>query len=356
MKYNSSENVNINKDDKHLDNEYENGKLSIKSDGNWLAIANLTYDNDDSDIKDQTLKILTDAQNILLRHHMKLENNSLFVTVYLSTMSDFNEFNEIYNNFFKDTNFPPARVALATRMKKPSKIKLSILNNMDTTQRKNLTVTSFSYWAPANIAKYSQSISLENRFHLISGQISLIPSNLNLFKESIIKESTLSLQHTRKISGALSPIHIANSDLFMRIQSSICYFTSFENFDVCRKVLQTTHEIMLEKSIDAGGNIGDEQPQQLYLHVDSLPKNASVEWQTTYVDTSNDNNSYDTDDDYDDDNDNKKIHKSHHNTFVFWDTKSPLNSTFDVSPQTLACTVYYTTSTTVQLSKFFFFI
>lgn len=70
-------------------------------------------------------------------------------------MSDFPVVNPIYAKYFTFP-LPPSRVTISTNI--PEKVRLSAI--ISTRPRTGLHVQSRSFWAPANIGPYSQSISV----------------------------------------------------------------------------------------------------------------------------------------------------------------------------------------------------
>jgi diphthine-ammonia ligase len=92
---------------------------------------------------------------VLLGHHHLSFENIITITLLLQDMSDFTLINPIYSTYFPFF-LPPSRVTISTTF--PEKVRLSAI--ISSLPRTGLHVQSRSYWAPANIGPYSQSISV----------------------------------------------------------------------------------------------------------------------------------------------------------------------------------------------------
>ncbi|KAF2209877.1 hypothetical protein CERZMDRAFT_113618 [Cercospora zeae-maydis SCOH1-5] len=132
-------------------------------------------------------------------------------TIVLRNMDDFASVNPIYGSYFSKPN-PPARVTVACADVLPENALLSISIIIESGKREGLHVQSRSYWAPANIGPYSQSIkhvaSGEQSGHrvYVAGQIPLNPASMQLPDHSsergsldFILQSVLALQHLDRI-------------------------------------------------------------------------------------------------------------------------------------------------------------
>jgi 2-aminomuconate deaminase len=64
------------------------------------------------DIKEQTRAVIENIQNILKEAGLGLEN-LVDLTVFLVDMKDYAEFNQVYNEYFKDPSKGPARTTIA---------------------------------------------------------------------------------------------------------------------------------------------------------------------------------------------------------------------------------------------------
>jgi diphthine-ammonia ligase len=91
----------------------------------------------------------------LLQQQNLAFQNIITITLLLQDMSDFTLVNPIYSTYFP-LALPPSRVTISTTISE--KVRLSAI--ISSRPRTGLHVQSRSYWAPANIGPYSQSISV----------------------------------------------------------------------------------------------------------------------------------------------------------------------------------------------------
>ena len=137
-------------------------------------------------------------------------------------MDFFAQMNAIYATFFGTS--PPARACVAVNLPSPLRFQLDCIACKEEAadDRQTIHVQGLSYWAPANIGPYSQTITVQ-RFLLstrgdltisslfqidgrvfISGQIGLIPSSLSLpSPRSLSLESALAFQHVKRLTDVL---------------------------------------------------------------------------------------------------------------------------------------------------------
>ena len=95
---------------------------------------------------------------VALLHENHLQSKHIIsMVLLLSDMSDFTAVNPVYATYFT-LPLPPSRVTVSVGM--PDKVRLSAI--ISTQPRTGLHVQSRSYWAPANIGPYSQSISVSH--------------------------------------------------------------------------------------------------------------------------------------------------------------------------------------------------
>ncbi|AOW07181.1 hypothetical protein B0I72DRAFT_134279 [Yarrowia lipolytica] len=118
-------------------------------------------------------------------------------SLILNDMSDFAEVNEIYSSYFT-APLPPARVCISARLREGIRCQLSVSATRDLGSKTGLHVQSRSYWAPANIGPYSQTIS-SGEVTYLSGQIPLIPASMSLVEEPGLA-AVLSLQHLTRVA------------------------------------------------------------------------------------------------------------------------------------------------------------
>ena len=84
--------------------------------------------------------------------------NLAFVNLFISDMSQFPDVNVAYKTFFGRS--PPARACVAIDLPPNVNVRLDCIafHEMSPSERRGLHVQGLSYWAPANIGPYSQSI------------------------------------------------------------------------------------------------------------------------------------------------------------------------------------------------------
>lgn len=119
----------------------------------------------------------------LLQGYGRSASDIVFTTIILRSLkNDFVPVNEIYARLFTKPN-PPARVTISTHLPPGTNVLVSITVDLGgRSDREGLHVQSRSYWAPANIGPYSQSISksLASGASLVyvAGQIPLVPETM----------------------------------------------------------------------------------------------------------------------------------------------------------------------------------
>ena len=136
-------------------------------------------------------------------------------------MDLFAQMNAIYATFFGTS--PPARACVAVNLPPPLRFQLDCIACEEEAagDRQTIHVQGLSYWAPANIGPYSQTITvqpflLSTRGYLtisllqidgrvfVSGQIGLIPSSLSLpSPRSLPLETALAFQHVKRLTDVL---------------------------------------------------------------------------------------------------------------------------------------------------------
>lgn len=330
---------------------------STKVTSNWLSISNV-YSTNTGDISAQTYDVLQRCSTLMQEKGFIIDEHTSFISVYIADMNDFSALNEAYRTYFKKSG-PPARACVATALGETYKVAISLVAKKDSS-RSALHVRGLSYWAPANIGPYSQSITLNNR-HFISGQIALKPSTLTLVEDGVVQQAILSLQHARRVSEALAPLHITSGELLMRPESVICYVTSRDYVSICQNVLQQAIDAHSERSEDVL-DVVTQNPAQLYVEVDSLPKNAAVEWQFVYNDRPS-QTSYDSEDEdtekedplsvtFSEDNKCRKHHARSHEGVQCFEFLQELTS--NSISNSICCTVYYTPLVSLDKGEFYY--
>ena len=158
-----------------------------------LLISNLTEEA--KDIAEQSTGIFQTLLRLLYDHGLSVHHLTQLV-ICLRSMQHFAAINAVYSRFFGHTD-PPTRVTTACGAILPLGCELIVhasASFADPALHHALYVRSISYWAPANIAPYSQAIKLAPRLGKsglnedgpsmlavpTSGQIPLVPMTMNL--------------------------------------------------------------------------------------------------------------------------------------------------------------------------------
>ncbi|KAI8367755.1 hypothetical protein BD560DRAFT_454888 [Blakeslea trispora] len=181
------------------------------------------------------------------------------VNVSVRDMNDFGRINAVYQTFFDINPSPRALVGGHLEDNARLKIDLVAIKTEASVKRETMHVQGISYWAPANIGPYSQSV-ITRGHAFIAGQIGLIPTTLELpSPPSFTQEVALSLRNLENIVSVLD----------LPLQSNValchCYVSHPDYLPLAHAAWNTYHQ--------------GTPPPTLYAAVPSLPKGAMVEWQ-----------------------------------------------------------------------------
>ena len=188
-----------------------------------LKISNVTAANAGESASHQMAAVNAELLRILWNND-RTPTDIVFTTFLLHSMTNFSTVNSIYSNIFTDPN-PPARVTVACgdSLPKGAKLMASFVIDLGARRaREGLHVQSRSYWAPANIGPYSQSISVPYivgeapSMVYVAGQIPLVPASMEVLREEkegrkgvgdgfalFQKQTCLSLQHLWRIGKVM---------------------------------------------------------------------------------------------------------------------------------------------------------
>ncbi|KAL1588303.1 hypothetical protein WHR41_03110 [Cladosporium halotolerans] len=277
---------------------------------------------------EQTENIMRDLETRLLDAGHGFSNVA-YTSIILRNMADFAAVNTAYGKYFQYPN-PPARITLACASVLPDDALVTIsatsVKKIAANDRKGLHVQSRSYWAPANIGPYSQAISVpatqangtEASLTYVAGQIPLEPASMELHSshgfdtsETFLDQAVLALQHLYRIGAAVGVGRWTNVIAFITAPS---HEAAVSRAEVARRVWQTKHTPPSLKSGDEDDDSEDEDesfdvwdqqrgagraawqsyttgasdessnetsqsvPPVYVVQVDSLPRNASIEW------------------------------------------------------------------------------
>ena len=191
----------------------------------FWTIANISAPEAGCGASDQMELIAKKIKDIIQSSeaHPRTADDIVFVSLLLREMNDFTAVNRAYATLFKKPN-PPARVTVGCGDSLPRGIQIMASFVVDLghrTMRDGLHVQSRSYWAPANIGPYSQSIAIPRSeiwgpgagLVYIAGQIPLDPASMEIAEGLVSDENmwfpnytlhaTLSLQHLWRIGQAM---------------------------------------------------------------------------------------------------------------------------------------------------------
>ncbi|KAK3633927.1 hypothetical protein LTR56_015537 [Elasticomyces elasticus] len=269
----------------------------------------------------QMRTIMNDLETKLKQAGMEMVN-IVYTSIVLRDMTDFAEVNRVYGDFFVHPN-PPARATLACASVLSNGCSIMLgatcVPNALLQARKGLHVQSRSYWAPANIGPYSQAIAVpidldsvreDSDLVYIAGQIPLEPASMQLSlgnsrdkMDQFQHQAVLALQHmTRigkcmKVSSWIAAIafvvpyagdpaeklaHTAFAAWHALYRSESAADTEVDHddeFDVWDLTQRHGHRGRMPKQSDMATTVNNTiLPPLWVVEVDTLPRNASVEW------------------------------------------------------------------------------
>lgn len=228
---------------------------TIKKLGNKLFISNIS--SLETSVEEQVADVLSILNSILQKNDVD-SSHIQHLTLLISSMSNFAKINSIYVKNFT-APLPPSRVCVQTQLPEGVHLQVSVVVMLDSQKKTGLHVQGRSYWAPANIGPYSQTIIDENLTATLSGQIPLIPSSMELSKESPLFNAVLSLQHFDNVKQVIGCVN----------QLSVVSFVKSP------ELVKGASNIW--ESYSSGEDMNP-QNSLLIVQVEELPKSANVEW------------------------------------------------------------------------------
>lgn len=217
----------------------------------FVTIANITAPSSSLQSEvEQIFKILTQE---LAKQDMTLFDVSM-VSLLVQDMASFAEVNGYYSQYFKYA-LPPARLCVE-KGTIGARVQLSAIafKRREGEIRKGLHVQGRSYWAPANIGPYAQTIE-SDQIYFLSGQIGLLPKDLSLVPDARI-QSVISLQHLTRVSRS--------------VDATLKACVAFTDTQDLVPLIRQTWRLYLDSLA--------EEPELLIAVVDALPREARVEW------------------------------------------------------------------------------
>lgn len=289
-------------------------------------LPNLTADG--TTPADQARSVMEQARKALQSSGHTFKNVA-YTSIILRDMAAFGAVNAVYGSYFRHPN-PPARVTIACSAVLPERrdvmISFTSTSHQNSSAKTGLHVQSRSYWAPANIGPYSQAISVPLRGRageedgsliFIAGQIPLEPSSMELptpqahdSNDPFCVQAVLALQHAIRIGRVMQVRKWASTMVFLTANSTdearfrgqvVCKAwkelhrpkaltqaegssdedESFDIWDIkYGKAKDTNHNQQAIGGESSREYACDEAPPLHVVQVDSLPREASVEWVT----------------------------------------------------------------------------
>ncbi|KAF8299898.1 adenine nucleotide alpha hydrolases-like protein [Clavulina sp. PMI_390] len=238
----------------------------------WHSLSNITVDATSITIEQECTSCWELVRSKLEASQLTLMHIS-HVNVYLASMDYFPAINAVMYSLFGTS--PPTRACVAVDIPSPQRVCLDIIahrdNDLSQKSRQALHVQGISYWAPANIGPYSQSITIERQRMFVSGQIGLIPASMTMpSPPNILLEMALSLQHADRIA-TLTMDTLGTSSRDYHNDSAILWMTNVNDVpDICH-----------------AWNIAQQQyssrrPTAVLVGAKELPRAAQVEAQLIY--------------------------------------------------------------------------
>lgn len=221
--------------------------------GNKLYVSNIQSEL--KELEEQVSDVFTQLKTILSKYEID-SSHIQHSTLLISSMTNFASINSIYVHSF-NAPLPPSRVCVQTKLPEGKYLQLSVIVLLDASKKTGLHVQGRSYWAPANIGPYSQTIIDETLTATLSGQIPLVPATMELSTHSSLFNAVLSLQHFDNVKEVVGCIN----------QLSVVSFV--KSVDLVKGV---------SKVWDLYSSDVNPETSLLIVQVDELPKGADVEW------------------------------------------------------------------------------
>jgi diphthine-ammonia ligase len=243
--------------------------MSIYNKEPYLVLSGVTSTKAYDNIQDETKEVM-DIIDETLKNNNYEWSNIILMTVYIKNMSEFGKVNAIYKEYFSIN--PPPRVCVSLNLPENKNISIDCVCSTTKSDKKQcMHVQSISYWAPANIGPYSQSVVV-NGSGYIAGQIGLIPCKLELpqcdtEEASLASETQMSLHSLENIVSVL-PFKMRNDSVYCT-----CYITDPSYFTY----VQEEWKKFMKSSVPIN-----------YVCIPTLPKNSKVEWQLILYNKNND--------------------------------------------------------------------
>eukprot|EP00041_Stephanoeca_diplocostata_P017507 m.354832 g.354832 ORF g.354832 m.354832 type:complete len:787 (+) comp20727_c0_seq1:289-2649(+) len=254
-------------------------------------------------VEEETAIVLDLLERELDRHGMRA-CHVMQTHLYLDSMADFARVNGEYKKRF--THSPPARVCVATCLNgRPSKnpagdthrrrllldcvawsptISKTTATTVDGTEGTEsgtscpappaplyLHVQGLSYWAPANIGPYGQSVTdAAHKVMHMAGQIGLDPPTMTLVP-------TVTRQSLRALQSSVAVMAVGDASL-RGVLTAICLVVDSAAVPAARESFERFCKNGSEAAQDNDDWALELLPMVQFVQVTELPRNADVEW------------------------------------------------------------------------------
>lgn len=267
---------------------------SVKRLGKVIFINNLTATPFPAeDISQEVNDIMTSLSKILDSYGTDLSRITS-TTLLLRSMTFFAAVNKSYSSLFTTPN-PPSRVCVSVGNGLPVgvNVMLSVTVDLPVTEseeygrRKGLHVQSRSYWAPANIGPYSQSVSVDG-WTAIAGMIPLVPAGMEVVNAGVSireveEQAVLALQHMWRVAKVVD---------VTAVLGCVAYVVDEIGMDAASRAWKQLWKGWKgeggfrglwgarEDETDGQDDDSDDglQPPLLIVSVEELPRSCVVEW------------------------------------------------------------------------------
>lgn len=271
---------------------------SVKKLGNVVFINNLTcWSLPTQEISQEMNNVMTSLSKILDTHNTDFSRITS-TTLLLRSMSSFAVVNKTYSSRFTTPN-PPSRVCVSVGDSLPRGVNVMLSVTVDLPladpkeeegRRKGLHVQGRSYWAPANIGPYSQSISVDG-WTALAGMVPLVPASMEVLnagvsRQEVEEQAVLALQHMWRVAKAVD---------VTALLGCVAYIVDETGMDAARKAWKklwrgwkgevgfrglwgAQEDEGEDQDVEGGGEDGGEHPPLLIVSVEELPRSCAVEW------------------------------------------------------------------------------
>ncbi|GMM30213.1 diphthine--ammonia ligase [Martiniozyma asiatica (nom. inval.)] len=245
--------ISESKEQKIIFNDSTKWETNLYEDDSKIYISNLFCKNISVEL--QIRSIFSKLSESLEKYNLSFAHVQS-AKLIVANMDNFSKINAIYTSYFTNP-LPPARICVESVLPKDIEAHLSVVVLKDLKEKAGLHVQGRSYWAPSNIGPYSQTIAnTQDRITRLSGQIPLIPKNMDLCKDPKLA-AVMSLQHYDNVKTVTG---------FSKNLLTVCFVKSELFVDLANHVF------------DEYSQVDDGMKHFFIAQVTELPKSADIEW------------------------------------------------------------------------------